>query len=284
MNLLNYISAGIATGFLIYSWIEGRRIEITETEINCRRLPSEFDGFTILHLTDLHLRKSRAFASLIMEALNCIRADLVAITGDVTYKTSGLPLVEEVINSLKRQLPDAPIYACTGNGEILHPDAGEKTLEIIKSYGGTVLRNSNAVITKGKSRFYILGVEDPFTHSDDLSKALEGVADDDFKVLLAHSPHIAKEAIQSGIDVMLCGHTHGGQVRMPFFGAIYARTGFKRALSAGLYSGKQLARAAGIQGDVSSKVFISRGLGTSHLPIRFLCKPEMAIIRLRKSS
>jgi len=148
-----------------------------------------------------------------------------------------------------------------------------------------MLRNENVSVDgPGGERIFVIGVDDPFTNSDDLDRALSGVPKEAFKILLAHSPSIARKAIDAGIDLVLCGHTHGGQFRLPRIGAIYVRTGFRRSISAGLYEGETLWQAVGRSPEQAAytKIYVSRGIGTSHFPLRFLCPPEIAVLRLRR--
>lgn len=275
-----------AAAFVSYAAREARSVRITQRDIYLARLPAVFDGLKILHLSDFHLRKSAGFSRVVESAVRGVHANLVAITGDVTCCGHGVKAFQGILAAIKDCMPSVPIFACTGNSEIIYREAGARTLEAIAQSGGVVLRNANTVLEKDGDGLYILGVDDPFTRKDDLDRALEGVPEDGFKMLLAHSPSIALKAARAGIDLMLAGHTHGGQFRLPWIGAVYARTGFRRAISAGLYEGHSLRRAIGLRrGEaLRTKLYVSRGIGTSHLPLRFLCPPDLAVLTLRRDA
>ena len=283
-EVLLAVAAILAAGLVIYAAIEARSVRVTRLEIRTPGLPAAFDGFTIMHVSDLHFRRGRSFPTLVETAVCGIKADLIAITGDIAYSRTGLPHFERLLGVLKQSAPNALILACTGNGEILHPRVGEMAQTAIENAGGRMLHNESIQMDREGELVFVIGVDDPFTRRDDLDVALANVPADAFKILLAHSPSIARKAVDAGIDLILCGHTHGGQVRLPSIGAIYARTGFSRAVNAGLYESESLYRALGLDPSQAgfTNLYISRGVGTSHVPIRFLCPPEIAIIRLRR--
>ncbi|MCS6884626.1 MAG: hypothetical protein NZ558_04290, partial [Blastocatellia bacterium] len=141
-----------------------------------------------------------------------------------------------------------------------------------RAQGIRILRNSHERLERNGAAIYLIGVDDPHLWMDDLKKALRGVPADACKILLAHSADIWEEAVRSGVDLILSGHTHGGQVRLPLLGALIANTRkIPRAYAAGLF-------------DLTdhTQLFVNRGLGHSTLPLRFLCRPQVAIVTLRK--
>ena len=274
-----------AAALVFHAAKEARRIGITRREIECPRLPPAFDGFTILHLSDLHLRRSKSFAKFVADAIRAVEdeVDAVAIAGDTTSRRPGLARFETILGALNESHPGVPVFLTTGNSEMRRWRVGRQVQAVAENAGCRVLRNENAPIDRGdEGRIYIVGVDDPFTRRDDLDTALSGMPRDAFTILLAHSPTIAGKAVAGGVDLVLSGHTHGGQIRLPWIGPVYARMGLNRALSSGLFEGEQLRRGIGRrQGPVGhTKLFVSRGVGASRIPLRLMCPPEMAILRL----
>ena len=175
-----YIAAILlVAGLTIYAAIEARSVQVTRREIWTPRLPAAFDGFTIMHISDLHLRGGKSFATIVEEAIRGVEADMVAITGDVAYSRKGLPRFESILSTLREFSSNAPILACTGNGEIIYRRVGEGTQAAVEQAGGKMLRNENAQVDRGNGNcIYILGVDDPFTKSDDLNRALSCVPEE----------------------------------------------------------------------------------------------------------
>jgi uncharacterized protein len=273
-------------GFAYSIFIEPYRLGLTRLEFAFDRLPPQFDGFTILHLSDLHLKKESWLQNLCNSKLEKkIRAytdgqpvDMIAITGDAELRGE---LGFRAMRDLLAAIPSAHgAYFVPGNGEYQDYDV-ERALSAMESWGVKNLRNSSCVVQKDGGRISLVGVDDPFTKHDNLQSAMQGVPQDDFKILLAHSPSIGREALKENVDLMLSGHTHGGQVRFPIVGALYTHLGKgSPKLDMGVYEGERLSEMTGMDaGD--SKFFVSRGVGLSEFYIRFLCPPEIAVITLR---
>lgn len=254
---------GSSVALLSYLYFERNSIAVKEYTIGIDELPKAFEGFTILHFSDLH---SKLFGEKQAGLLNLIKKynyDLVAITGDIDNKYS--PNIEpglQLISGLKNK----PIYFVPGNHEW---STGFKFRETLLNNGVKVLTNSAEKFTKKGEYIWVVGVDDPYTGRENLEQALANVKDQAPRILLAHAPEIYPTAIKSKIDLVLVGHTHGGQIRLPFFGAIIAPgQGFFPKLDYGLYSTK------------STKMIITAGLGESGLPIRINIRPEIVFIKL----
>jgi len=152
---------------------------------------------------------------------------------------------------------------------------GNHDTELVKNYltasGIRVLDNEHEKIFLGKDYIYLIGVDDPWTGRDDLARAMEGTEKDGLKILLAHSPDIIDKAAKQKIDLVLVGHTHGGQVNIPFLGEL---------IQSLLKYGQQYTK--GLFKIDSTYLYVNRGIGTSVFPIRFNCPPEITLIELRK--
>ncbi|MFB3819083.1 MAG: metallophosphoesterase [Candidatus Methylomirabilales bacterium] len=228
-------------------------------------LPEAFWGFRILHLSDLHLGASPPLVARIRERLQGVQADLCVLTGDYRFDVTGTS--DAVYRDMRQILPaidaEEGIVGVLGN----HDDA--ETAPALAGLGVTVLVNEAFEIRRGGQSLWLLGVDDPHYYGcDDLEAARAAVPAGGFTVLLAHSPELAEPAAAAGVDLYLCGHTHGGQICFPWLGPLWMNAHCPRAFTRGLW------RHRGMQG------FTSAGVGTSVLPVRFNCPPEIALIEL----
>lgn len=277
--MIGYI-LGAAAGLLAaYSvFIERKALGLTRLELSCRNLPKSFDGFTILQLSDMHSAHWWTIERKMEEIVRGLDADLLVMTGDIAVSAKGAQLVREFLDRVR---PDRETFAVYGNTE--HKgDFGRRRREDLNWDRLRVLTNEHVVIERSDDRIVLAGVDDPFERCDDLDRALEGAPDNTFKVLLAHAPSVAGDAADAGIDLLLSGHTHGGQVRFPLIGAVYPHIRKYRRLVMGLFEGRRLGKI--LRRDAGEmKVYVSRGIGISNLPMRFLCPPEIVYITLRRA-
>ncbi len=145
-----------------------------------------------------------------------------------------------------------------------------------------MLINSSHYIERGSQRLAIVGVDDPYNGLHDIDKAFNGVSPDEFIIFLTHCPSVTPEGISKGADLILSGHTHGGQVRIPGLGLLWTHMRANKKLNDGLYMPDDLKRI--LKMDIaSSMLFVNRGVGSSRIHIRFLCPPEIVFITLRKA-
>lgn len=246
-----------------YSFAETKTIAVTHYSIRTNNLPPAFEGFTILHLSDLHSKWLGAGQDKLLEIIKKQKYDLVAITGDLIDKDNpdpkpGLQLV--------KNLTDKPTYFVPGNHEWW---SEYRIRESLLKTGVKVLENRAEKFELGQQYVWILGVDDPYLGRDDLQEALTGVDEVAPKILLAHAPGMYQSAINEKIDLVLVGHTHGGQIRIPLIGALVAPgQGLFPEFDYGLYTA----------GD--TKMVVTSGLGESVLPIRFNAAPEIVLITL----
>lgn len=277
--MIKIIAGAAAVAFFGYSsLIERKALNVTRLELEFSRLPRSFDGFTILHLSDIHLSHWWALERQIESTIHSLdkQPDLIVITGDLAVNSRGARLLKEF---LSRICPENVTYAVYGNTE--HKgDYGRKRREDLICDQLRILTNEHVLIEREGAKIVLAGVDDPFTFHDDTGKALEGAPEDAFKLLLAHAPSAAGDAADAGVDVVLSGHTHGGQVRFPVVGVLYPHLKKYKKLVQGLFEGEKLAQV--LKRDVGEmRVYVSNGIGISNLPIRFLCPPEITIITLR---
>jgi predicted MPP superfamily phosphohydrolase len=228
-------------------------------------LPERFCGFRILHLTDLHADGLMGFADVVSERIRDLDVDLCVMTGDYRFGVSGscqrvYPPMERILNSINARLG---IIGILGNHDV------SDEIPELERMGVRMLINEALELRHNRDSLWVIGVDDPHYYGcDDLPGALRSVPSEAFKILLVHTPEIIKEAAESGVNLYLCGHTHGGQICLPLIGPIITHTDCPREYLRGVWKYKNL------QG------YTSTGVGTSGVPVRFFCPPEIGLIEL----
>ncbi len=246
-----------------YAINEAETLSLERIDVTIDNLPKRLKGFRIVHLSDLH---HSPFTSLehitnAISAANTLEADLAVLTGDyVSHDAAYIEPVAEAIGSLKARFG---IFACLGNHD--HWTDPEMVTRSLEGAGVNVLINSGLRIDANGSSFWLGGVDDHMVGKVDLPVALRGSFPDEMKILLAHNPIIFRQAVRAGVDLTLSGHTHGGQVKVRDTEKHLIR---RRRLSSGLHKRKD------------SQIYITRGIGTVVLPVRFQCPPEISLLTL----
>jgi len=228
-------------------------------------LPPAFCGFTILHLSDIHADGLSGLTESLSGRLQELQVDLCVLTGDYRYKISGpcdavYPNMEKILTAINARYG---IVGVLGNH-----DAAEK-VPVLEQLGVTMLVNQSLPVQHGADTIWLVGLDDPHYYGcDDLPGALQAVPDATFKVLLVHTPELVAEAEAQGVDLYLCGHTHGGQICMPWWGPVFSGARCSRDYIRGAWSHRRM------QG------YTSAGVGVSVVPMRFFCPPEIVVIEL----
>ena len=275
------LSALAAGGSLIaYSTLWDRHyVEVIERTIRLRRLPGPFHGLRIVQVSDIHYDEFSEpyFVREVVRQVNSLNPDLVVLTGD--FVTSGwLPMqtsarlsypCAEVLSGI--QCPHR--FASLGNHDTLV--GWPVVLDALKVQGIPTLVDSYLPIERNGSRLWLAGIRSSLVDSPDLGKALPATAGPNEPViLLAHEPDYATEIVKRGkVDLMLSGHTHGGQIRLPFIGTP------RMALADG---GRRFVHGHFNLGPM--QLYVNRGIGTVTVPIRILCPPEITLITLQPSA
>ena len=246
-----------------YAIDEANSLSVERVEIRLPRLPKKLDGFRILHLSDTHHSPFTGLEHIAraVTVASQLKPDLVALTGDfVSHERQYIAPVAKVLGELR-----APhgVYACLGNHD--HWTDPEAMSQQLEKNDIRVLINEGFRVETTPAPFWLCGVDDHMVGKTDLPAALKGAFPDEFKLLLAHNPVIFRRSARAGVDLTLSGHTHGGQVR--------ARAGDQRLI--------RRRRTAGLHRLASSHIYITRGIGTVVLPIRFQCPPEISVLELR---
>ena len=243
------------------------RLTIEHHQIRLRRLPPEFDGFRIVQLSDIHHSPftSRAQIERAVETANSLQPDIVALTGDYISKERQYAApCAELLGKLRAR---HGVFAVLGNHD--HWTDAALITDLFRAEGMTVLVNQGMRFEMKGAALWLAGVDDTMVGLEDLPLALAGSREDEFKLLLAHNPIILRRAARAGVDLVLSGHTHGGQVSLRSERSVSGRP--RRRLLKGL------ARMGGTQ------IYVTRGLGTVVLPVRFGCPPEVSLLELRSA-
>jgi len=241
-------------------------LSIEHERIRLHRLPKEFDGFRIVQLSDIHHGpfSSKEQIERAVDTANRLKPDIIALTGDYISKERhyAAPCAEMLGHLEARH----GVYAVLGNHD--HWTDAALITDLFRAEGITVLINAGMRFERNGAAFWLAGVDDTMVGLEDLSLALAGARRDEMKLLLAHNPIIMRRAARASVDLVLSGHTHGGQV------AIRGERTSSRPR-------RRFLKGLGRHGN--TQIYVNRGLGTVVLPIRYGCPPEISLLELRSS-
>jgi predicted MPP superfamily phosphohydrolase len=242
------------------------RVALRHNPIALARLPPRFDGLAILHLSDLHADISRPAIDGVIPLLAGIDYDLCVLTGDYRGRTHGpWDAAMAEIERLRRHLRD-PVYAVLGNHDTI------RMVPALEALGIRVLANEAVALARGRQRLYVAGIDDAHKYRlDDVAAAAAAIPPGACSILLSHTPEVYRQAEAAGFDLMLCGHTHGGQICLPGPVPITLGGRFPRQVVAGPWRHRAMAG------------YTSTGLGSSIVPVRFNCRPEITLHRLHRA-
>lgn len=254
----------IASGLYWRGLRNARDVEVTRNSIASSRLPKAFDGYTLLHLSDLHTDMSDAITEKVARLVGDCDYDACVMTGDYRAQTSGSPDAALAGMARIRDSLRGPLYGVLGN----HDCAA--MVPALEALGIRLLMNERVAIGRDNTHIQLAGVDDAhFFRMDNVEKAASEMPEPDFSILLSHTPEIYRQAAHAGFDVMLSGHTHGGQICLPGGFPVTLDSILPRRLGSGAW------RHAGMTG------YTSRGAGCSILPVRFNCRPEITLHQLK---
>lgn len=256
--------------------LEPRTFEVTRQQIPLKKLPTEFHGFRLVQLSDIHhspflSEKEIAAAA---DHANSLNPDLVVLTGD--YVSHSRDFITGCARALGRLRAAHGVFAVLGNHD--HWTDGPGMAAALRGVGISVLENENLLIRRGAASIRLLGVDDSTVRRDDLQLALVGSDHAEARILLAHNPAIIREAARAGIDLVLSGHTHGGQInwRLLIGRENHNTQKWLRRPS------RRLMRGYAQLGE--THLYVNRGLGTVILPLRYGCSPEISLLELTRHS
>lgn len=265
--------------FLLFElFVGGKMLQVTRTDVFSAGLPPEFDGFRIVQLSDVHGSLIGKDNRGILDRVRELSPDVIVLTGDLTDKRH--PDTGRMTELAEKLCAIAPVYSVNGNHEaIMKPAEREKFLTELKEKGVHVLESETASLLRDGAGITLIGLKDPGQENGSWEKREAAVYDDlvrmvnasdGFTLVLSHRPEMADKYAQAGAELVLCGHAHGGQIRIPFLGGLYAPgQGLLPEYDSGLYR----------IGDTF--LYVNRGIGNSVFPLRVLNRPEIALITLR---
>lgn len=264
------------------SLVEPRRVVINRLRLAVRGLPRAFDGLTIAQLSDLHRSHivSAAYLNHCVDLANSLKPDLIAFTGDyLTYgwdfwwletpvmsdRRRAPELMREVAACMGRARARYGAFACLGNHDRWF-DAHAVTAAL-RGVGITVLRDEHTTVRINGEPLPIVGIDDPWTRVANVTRAFAGV-NAPFTLALTHRPYVFEHWSHPRALLLLAGHTHGGQVRLPWLGPPFVPSHYGRRYAHGLFR----------RGD--TYMYVNSGVGMIPPPVRFNCPPEISFFRL----
>jgi len=241
------------------------RIILRHNDIRSKDLPPRFDGFTILHISDMHVDINQAAMGRLIELVGELRYDICVLTGDYRGDTFGPfePALDGV-GRVRAHL-SGPIYAVLGNHDTIQMVPG------LEAMGIRMLLNECEVIARDDDSIFLAGVDDAhFYRMHNIEKASLPIPDGAFSILLSHTPEIYREAAHARFTMMLSGHTHGGQICLPGSIPITLESALPRRMGAGAWQYQDMIG------------YTSVGAGSSVVPVRLNCPPEITLHHLRR--
>lgn len=242
------------------------QIEVRQNYIRSAQIPKAFDGYTILHLSDLHVDMSQDAMQRLTAILRTIDYDLCALTGDYRGRTFGpyeaaLAGMSRVCAEIKK-----PIYGVLGNHDTICMVPG------LEEMGVRMLLNECETIERDHQRIHLAGIDDAhFYRADNIEKAASGIPSDEFSILLSHTPEVYREAAHADFNLTLSGHTHGGQICLPGSIPITLASVLPRYMGSGAWKYRDMFG------------YTSVGAGSSIVPVRYNCPPEITLHYLQSS-
>ncbi|HYO64401.1 MAG TPA: metallophosphoesterase [Pyrinomonadaceae bacterium] len=242
-------------------------LSVERHAVGLKRLPAEMDGLRVVHLSDIHHSPltGRELIERAVETANRLEPDLIVLTGD--YVSHEREYAEPCAELMGRLRARSGVFAVLGNHD--HWVDAELITDLFRAEGIKVLINEGMRFEHNGASFWLAGVDDTMVGQEDLPLALAGSRADEMKLLLAHNPVILRRAARAGVDLVLSGHTHGGQV-----------TWRSEASPSGRVR-RRILRGLARRGE--TQIYVTRGLGTVVLPVRYGCLPEVTSLELRRA-
>jgi len=255
-----------ATGMYGRGNRNGCRIQIRHNTVEIANLPLLFEGFRLLHISDLHSDLHPGAIESLIALLPGLTYDICALTGDFRGQTFGpYAAALEGLRRVRERLR-GPVYGVLGNHDTV------RMLPAIEEMQIRMLMNEAEVLTREDQHIHLCGVDDAhYYRADNIHQAVSSVPADEVAILLSHTPEIYRQAAHAGFSLMLSGHTHGGQICLPGSTPITLDANLPRSMGSGAWTYHQMAG------------YTSVGVGCSIVPVRFNCPPEITLHHLVRS-
>lgn len=273
------ILAALVLALLLTGWViwGNCTVGITRYSVFSEKIPEAFSGYKILQISDLHNAEFGGENETLLELVRQESPDIIAITGD--FVDSNHTDLAVAIRFAGELVKIAPCYYVTGNHEAWLGIPYNTLENAMEDAGVILLRNQEALLEKEGQTIQLLGVDDPafggemaevFSDGDMVRPYLEKmVREEVFTILLSHRPELFDTYVETGMDLVLSGHAHGGQFRVPFLGGLAAP-------DQGLFPKYD----AGIYEEGTTRMVVSRGIGNSIIPVRVNNRPELVVVEL----
>jgi uncharacterized protein len=248
----------------------GRRnaehIELRHNTVKLPTVPRAFDGFTILHISDMHVEMNPRAMQRLTDLVGGLSYDICALTGDFRAQTYGpFEATLEGLETVRARLT-APVYGVLGNHDSIRMVPG------MEEMGIRMLLNETVTVSRGDARIHLAGIDDAhYFRVDNIEKAAEQIPHDEFSILLSHTPEIYRQAANADFDLLLSGHTHGGQICLPGSIPITLDSKLPRSMGAGAWTYNKMAG------------YTSVGAGSCIVAVRLNCPPEITLHRLERA-
>jgi predicted MPP superfamily phosphohydrolase len=250
------------------AWLEPNRLEATRATFHLPDLGGGPEGIRVAFITDLHLRRPGRLHRQVIAEVDAFEPDLILLGGD--YFT-WLTRADTLAAYLGGFTAPGGVYAIQGNWEYKVRITGNRLRGLLAEQGIRLLINEHVTVRTRGASFVLLGLDDPYTGHADFYNTFLHLPEGLPQVLLAHSPEIFRKAQRWGVQLVLSGHTHGGQLDFPFIGPLWLPPGSRQTVDGRFRLG-------------DTELYVSRGVGTSIIPARLRCPPELVLITLRDDS
>jgi uncharacterized protein len=265
-----YFSPTVIRGALKLSGLYGRarrnaeNVQIRRHDIILSELPDAFDGYTILQISDLHVDMNQGAMQRLIELLPELRYDLCVLTGDYRGKTFGpYDATLEGIARMRAHIT-GPVYGVLGNHDTI------RMVPALEEMGIRMLLNETEPLARGAQRMHLAGIDDAhYYRVDNIEKAASQIPDGEFSILLSHTPEIYRQAAHADFDLLLSGHTHGGQICLPGAIPVTLDATLPRRMGSGPWRYRRMVG------------YTSVGVGSCIVAVRLNCPPEITLHRLR---
>lgn len=255
---------------VIFLYVNNHWIVVSEHVYESERVPSSFDGMRIVQVSDLHDALFGQNQEKLVKKVKASKPDAIFITGDLV--DSNRYNLDQSLQAVKQFIQLADVYYVLGNHEVATNKVSE-IYEVLSSLGVHVMANESTVLERDGERLAIVGIEDPLmgaTTKKMLESATADVPQDMLKLLLAHRPEMFNVYVANSMDVVFSGHAHGGQIRLPGIGGLFAPgQGLLPKYTAGIYEQN------------TTTMVVNRGLGNSSVPYRMFNLPEIVVVTLK---
>lgn len=254
------------TGLYRRAQRNAERLVVKHNHLWCSGLPPSFDGLALLHISDMHVDLNESAMRRLCDLVQGLDYDLCVLTGDYRGKTFG-PFGATLDGMARvRAKLQGPVYGVLGNHDMIRMVPG------LEAMGIRLLLNECDIIERSSERIYLAGIDDAhFYRVDNIEKAGALIPSDDFSILLSHTPEVYRQAAHAGFNLLLSGHTHGGQICLPGSIPIMHDSALPRRMGSGSW------RYGNMLGYTSS------GAGSSIIPARLNCSPEITVHHLRSA-